>query len=171
LRKTDVIDYLRCTPTIDSQVRHVSLDRAEQHPEETDPRLYYAAAWPVIRHPYANAFACRFARAQMAAACERAPDDGQYRIALAVAQYRLGRFQKGHYAEALATLAKCDPSQPTTLAFLAMTEHCVGQNEQARTTLGRLREIMKKPNWPCNADAAAFLHEAEVLIEAVAKSP
>jgi WD40 repeat protein len=171
LRKTDVIDYLHTTPTIDSQVRQVSLARAEQHPEETDPRLYHAAAWPVIRHPYSNAIEYRFARAQMAAACERAPQDGQYRIALAVAQYRLGRFQKARYAEALATLARCDPTQATTLAFLAMTEHRVGRTEQARTTLARLRQIMKQPERPCNPDAAAFLREAEVLIEAVGKSP
>jgi hypothetical protein len=163
LRKTVVIDYLRSTPAINSKVRRESLVLAEHHFEETDPRTFHAAAWPVIRHPYANAFACQFARAQMAAACERAPANGEYRIALAIALYRLGRFQKESYADALATLAGCVPREPAALAFQAMAEHQVGHHEQARAMLRRLREVSKQPQWSGNRDAAAFLREAEAL--------
>jgi Flp pilus assembly protein TadD len=101
----------------------------------------------------------------MVAACERAPEEAQYRIALAVAQYRLGRFQHAHYAETLATLARCDPSHPATLAFQAMAEHQLGQREVALSTLIRLRKVAKQPPWSGNADAVGFLREAEALIE------
>jgi WD40 repeat protein/serine/threonine protein kinase len=164
LRRTDVIDYLRSTPTIDLQVRHASLVQAEHHPEEADARIYHAAAWPVIRHRYANDFAVKFARARMAAACELAPANAQYRIALGVAQYRLGTFQKARYTEALATLSQCDLSHPTTLAFLAMTEHQLGHKEQAATTLARLREVTIEPRWARNAEAEAWQREAETLM-------
>jgi hypothetical protein len=48
----------------------------------------------LIRHPYANVFMCQFALVQALAACARVPDNDQYRLALGVAQYRLGKFQK-----------------------------------------------------------------------------
>jgi dipeptidyl aminopeptidase/acylaminoacyl peptidase len=165
LRKADVRNYLHSAPALSSQVRQMALVLAERYREETDPTKYHHAAWPVIRHPYANVFVCELARAQMEAACERAPENAHYRIALGVAQFRLGRFQRQRYVEARATLSRCPPSQPTTLAFLAMTQQHLGQKEQARTTLARLRRMMKEPEWAGNAEAEAFAREAERAIE------
>jgi WD40 repeat protein/serine/threonine protein kinase len=164
LRQADVLAYLRSAPAISPQVRPMALALAERYQEGTDPQKYHAAAWPVLRHPYANSIMCQFALVQMSAACERAPDHAPYRLGLAVARYRLGRFQKQRYPEALATLTRCDPKHPTTLAFLAMTQHQLGQNEQARMTLARLRLVMKEPQWAANAEAEAFLREAEALL-------
>ena len=106
--------------------------------------------------------------AQMAAACRFAPArfapaNGEYAIALGVAQYRLGKFQKEEYRNALATLTKCDQYHATTLAFLAMAQHQLGQQEQAEATLARLREALKTPTWAKNAEAQGFLREAEAL--------
>ncbi|MBI1916490.1 MAG: protein kinase [Planctomycetes bacterium] len=165
LRKSDVLEYLRSSATIDPQARQRAVGLVERYREETDPKKYHAAAWPVIRHPYANVFACRFALAQMKAACERAPDATQYRIALGVAQYRLGKFQKERFPEALAALTKCDQHHPATLAFLAMTQHQVGDKDQARTTLARLRDTLKGPPWVDNNEAKSFLGEAAQLIQ------
>jgi eukaryotic-like serine/threonine-protein kinase len=165
LAKADVIDHLRNSPTIRPAARQLALALAEQYREEADPEKYHDAAWPVIRHPFANAFMCRFALAQMTTACRLAPDNGAYRLALGIAQYRLGQFQKGRYADALATLSRCAASQPPALAFLAMTQHQLGDRDQARTTLARLREVMKEPRWAANADAVANLREAVELIE------
>src|SRR5262245_45635532 len=125
------------------EARRMALALAEQYREETDPKKYHAAAWAVTRHPYANVFLCRFALAQMKAT----PDNAPYRIARGVAQHRLGRFEKERYPEALVTLNKCDQHHPVTLAFLAMTEYQLAQKGQARTTLARLRNIMKEPPW------------------------
>src|SRR5262249_55671795 len=101
---------------------------------------------------------------QMNAACRLAPDAG-HRLALGVAQYRLGQFERERYSEALATLSKCDPHQPTTLAFLAMTQDRLGKKDDARATLARLRELTREERWSKDEAAGAFLREAAGLIE------
>jgi hypothetical protein len=171
LRKADVIEYLGNSPTPDPQVRQMALALVERLHEEADPQKYHDAAWPVVRHPYANVFMCQLALTQMKAANGLAPDNASYRIALGVARYRLGKFQKERYPEAQATLTQCEPSHPTTLAFLAMTQQLLGEKEQARATLARLREIIKKPEWASNAEAEAFRREAAELIEGKPAQP
>jgi hypothetical protein len=137
----------------------------ERFNEETNPKKYHDAAWPVVRHLYGNVFMCQLALAQMNAACDRAPDNASYRVGLGMAQYRLGKYHKERCPEARETLAKCDQNHPATLAFLGMAQRQLGEKEQARTTLARLRGIMKKPEWATNLEAAAFLREAAELIE------
>jgi hypothetical protein len=107
----------------------------------------------------------------MKAACDRAPDNASYGIGLGAAQYRLGRFQKERYPEARATLTKCDPNHPATLAFLAMAQHRIGEGEQARSSLARLREILKEPEWANNPEAEALGREAARLIESKRAQP
>ena len=107
---------------------------------------------------------CRFALAQMTAACELSPDDLAYRTALAAAQYRLGRFQKEFMPKAMATLNRCDSTDTRTLALVAMTQHQLDEKEQARASLGRLR-LMRADPQSVGADAAALVREAESLIE------
>jgi hypothetical protein len=164
LPRADVLHYLRTAPSIDPAVRPVATALAERYREETDARKYHEAAWPVIRHPHANAFVCRLALTQMTAACSRAPDHAPYRIGLGAAQYRLGRFEKERYRDALATLSKCDDNAPIALALRAMTRHRLGQPDQARATLGRLRALLKGAP-AANAETVDFLREAAALIE------
>jgi hypothetical protein len=154
----------RC-PGISPGARRRALELGERYREETDARKYHDAAWPVIRHRHANMFQTEFALAQTRAACERAPDDMGYRVAMGIAQYRLGRFQERWYAGALATLVKCDETQPATLAFLAMARHRLGQAGQARADLNRLRDRLKEAGGPANVEAGQFLNEATELIE------
>jgi sugar lactone lactonase YvrE len=165
LPTSEVRAAIRRDQSITEATRQKALELAERFKEESDPQKYHDAAWPVLRHPYANVFVCRLALAQMNAACERAPDHALYRLGLGVAQYRLGKFHKERYPDALATLSKCDPNHPTMLAFLAMTQQQLGQKEQARTTLARLRELMKQPPWTTDAEVKLFLREASELIE------
>jgi WD40 repeat protein/tRNA A-37 threonylcarbamoyl transferase component Bud32 len=171
LRKADVIEYLHNSPTLDPQVRKMALSLVERFNEEADAKQYYDAAWPLVRHPYANVFMCQLALTQMKAANDRAPDNASYRIGLGAAQYRLGKFQKERYPEAQATLTQSDQNHPATLAFLAMTQHQVGEKGQARATLARLQEIMKKPEWATNSEAEAFRREAVELIESKPAPP
>jgi hypothetical protein len=69
--------------------------------------------------------------------------------------------------DALATLARSNdlhkPKQPAILAILALAQHRLGLSDQARTTLGRLREVMKNPQWSGNPEAQGFLREAETI--------
>jgi WD40 repeat protein/tRNA A-37 threonylcarbamoyl transferase component Bud32 len=171
LGKKDVRGHLLSSSTIRPQAQKMALDLAGRFQEETDPKKYHAAAWPVVRHPYANVFMCQFAVAQMETACRLAKDNAAYRIALGVAQYRLGKFQKERYPEALTTLTRCDQEQPTTQAFLAMTQHQLGQKVQAQATLARLRKGMEKPEWAKDQEAQSFLREAEAVVNAKAGGP
>ena len=134
------------------------MELAERFKEETDLQKYYAAAWPVIRHPHANVFMCQFALAQMHAACEQAPENATYRIALGIAQYRLAKFQKERYPEALATLSKCDQNQPATLLFLAMNHWQPGEKAKARQSFAKAVQLMEKGN---NDDPELKLFRAE----------
>jgi hypothetical protein len=165
LPKSEVRAAIQRQVTLSEAAREQALEFVERYNEETDPNKYHAKAWAVLRHPNSNAITCRFALAQMSAACARAPDNAAYRLALGAAQYRLGKFQKEQYSEAMATLTLCDHNQPLPLAFLAMTQHQLADGEQARTNLARLREIMKEAPRTSSAEAEAFLREAVTLID------
>ena len=84
---------------------------------------------------------------------------------LAAAQYRLGRFQKEFLPKALATLGRCDPNDLVGLALLAMTQHRLGEKDQARTSLAHLRVVLNTPRGPGRADAEELCREAARLIE------
>ena len=133
------------------------------HPRET-PRQLNEAAWKVVRARDAGKDAYDRALRQAEAAVNLAPNDRSVFNTLGVAQYRACR-----YTDALATLTKFEKlnatiegSFPADLAFLAMTQHQLGKSDEAKATLGRLREVMKQPGVLYAED---FLREAEELIE------
>jgi hypothetical protein len=83
-----------------------------------------------------------------------------------MAQYRVGQ-----YGEAADTLAQADqinavgPSGPipANLAFLSLAQHRLGQPNQARAALGRLRATMMRPEWASNEEARDVVREAEAI--------
>jgi dipeptidyl aminopeptidase/acylaminoacyl peptidase len=161
LRKADVIDYLQNARTIRPRARQPALSLLEGYHEETNPETYHRSSWAVVRQPYLNAFQYRFAQLQAEHACRLAPDRREYRIGLGTALYRAGC-----YLEAIETLKRADrPDQNSsaTLAFLAMTHHRLGEREQARAAVSRLREWLKKTDQAQNDEARAFLPEVEAI--------
>jgi hypothetical protein len=46
-----------------------------------------------------------------------------------------------------------------------MTQYQLGEKDEAKATLGRLRKAMKQPQWATYDEAVTFLREAEELIE------
>jgi tetratricopeptide (TPR) repeat protein len=171
LCKADVEGYLRSSPTIRPQSRTLALSLIDRYQEATDPQRYHDAAWPVLRHPNANPFQHRFVLQQAQTACRLAPDEAKYRVTLAAAQYRAGK-----YEEARETLKKAEPvnkDTPANLAFLAMAQRRIDKNEEAKATLARLREVIKQERWANEAETQGFLREAEELIEGkpAAKKP
>jgi hypothetical protein len=46
---------------------------------------------------------------------------------------------------------------------MAMASHRLGDKEQARRALERLRQTMKQPPWANDEEARGFLREAEAL--------
>jgi tetratricopeptide (TPR) repeat protein len=179
-------------PAVPPGAGQLALSLLGGYREATDPERYHAAAWRVIRHPYANPFQYRFALLQAETACRLAPEQGRYRTALGAAQYRAG-----HYKEALSALAKADalhraelaglaglgrqPLQllaplcqarplgqavPANLPFLAMAHHRLGQNEQARAALARLREASRQAPSDKDEEAHDLLRQAEAVMAA-----
>src|SRR5262249_37381261 len=138
------------------EVRQTALLLTERYDGESDARAFHEAAWTVLKNPHANAPVCRFALAQATAACDLAPTDQRYRVALAAAQYRLGRFQKEFLPKAVATVAECDPSDPIATAVLAMTRFRLGETDAARASLVRLRQLRGAAPGNGNADLDAL---------------
>jgi WD40 repeat protein len=166
LPKADVIAYLNSAPSLRAPVRELAIELAEHFGDDADAQAFHDAAWRLLKHPHANAAMAQFALAQMSAACERDPENLQYRRGLAAAQYRLGRFQKEFLSKAATTLKRCDSNEPVTGALRAMTRHQLGEQEAARAALASVRLIMQSDS-DSHPDAAAFLREAEMLIEGV----
>jgi len=155
--------------TLTEAARKKALEVVGRFDEEKDPARYYAAAWPVVRHPHANEYVTQMALEQMHAALEKAPKNQQYRLGLSIALYRIGKFQSEQYLYAQRSLLKCDQKQPATLAFLAMAEHQAGKKAAAQATLVRLREVMKTllqapDQAQFLAEARSFAAEAENLL-------
>jgi len=115
----------------------------------------------VVRGSWAQPGAYALALRQGEAACRQEPDNGAFLDTLGVAQYR-----NSQYAAALKTLTQSDKlnrSQPSDLAFLAMTQFQLGQKAEAAATLGRLREVMKKLQF--DRDAKELLKEADSVVD------
>ena len=153
--------------TLSEEARQDALELVESYRE--DPGLLNKASWDVVRLPHADAAACQLALRQIEAAVRLDPDNGLLLNTKGVAHYRLGR-----YKDCLATLtcaAKLNTKvykKPldSDLAFLAMSQYRLGQRDEARTTLTRLRQAMKAPGTTPSEEDQGFLREAEALIGA-----
>jgi WD40 repeat protein/serine/threonine protein kinase len=162
LSRADVLDYLRTSPTLRPEVRDEALTLLDHYQEEGSPDTYRQVSWAVVRQPYLNAFQYRFALRQAETACRLAADPEKYRTTLGAAQYRAG-----NYKDALATLEAADhlhPHTPACMAFLAMTQRRLGQEEQARATLARLRQAVQEPQRASDGEVDGLVREAESLI-------
>lgn len=82
-------------------------------------------------------------------------------------------YNKGNYKEALTMMAGADnlyraannKSHPSETAFIAMSLFQLGQIEEAKAALDRLRNLLKDERFAQDEQAKAFLTEAEKLIE------
>jgi WD40 repeat protein/serine/threonine protein kinase len=162
LRKADVIDYLRNESTIRPPARQLALTLVNRYHEETNPETYHQESWALVRQPYLNAFQYRFALLQAEHACRVAPDRQAYRVGLGAALYRVGRYQEA--VESLGRADRPDQGSPAALAFLAKAHHRLGQHEQARTVLARLRQLLNQPRWAKDSESLDLMYEAEAVI-------
>jgi dipeptidyl aminopeptidase/acylaminoacyl peptidase len=163
--RTEVLACLRKSPTLSEFECGFALEVARTHSEH--PGQLNEIAWKVVKTPDRSKGAYALALRQAEAAVRLAPGDGNLLNTLGVAQYRAGMYDK-----AVATLTESeklnageDGAHPADLAFLAMAQHQLSKKERAQATLGRLREVMKQPDWAQNAEAQGFLREAEALLQ------
>ncbi len=163
--RPDVLASLRTDCSLTDRVRQQAIALAE-HSSEDAWRLN-AASWRAVRDPGAEPAVYRMALQQAEAACRLIPLHGGLLRTLGVALYRTG-----NYRAAVAALKSADRvnapahggfSAPQDAAVLALAQYRLGEFEQARFALGRLRESMKKTRWLGNDEAQAFLREAETL--------
>jgi len=160
-----VIEQIRRDPKLDEPLRLLALDLAEISTE--DPSLLNDTSWLIARDP--NQTRDDYLRAARYAevACALAPDDASFRETRGAARYRAGQ-----YREALLDLdsrSKPDTTAreglfPARLAFVAMAEYRIGNNEKAHRALGQLRDAMKALPWSADAESKALLAEAVALI-------
>jgi hypothetical protein len=165
LMRQDVLESLRNNPALSEPVRTHALVVAERYCGDA-PSLSHAS-WRVVRLPAAEAGVYRLALRQAETACRLSPENGVFLGTLGVARYRVGQ-----YREAVRTLARADElnsityqgSVPADLAFLAMARQRLGQAENARATLSRLRVAMNKSPWASDQASQGFLREAEAVV-------
>jgi WD40 repeat protein/tRNA A-37 threonylcarbamoyl transferase component Bud32 len=165
--KSAVLDYLGTKAVLSRPLREEAQARAERYLQS--PEVLNDRSWRVVRQPGLPKSAYQHALLQAQEACLVAPGNGELLNTLGVARYRAGQ-----YPAALESLTESDRlqspryqgSHPADLAFLTMTYHALGQKEKAEAFLLRLREAMKQTRWARDAEARAFLQEAEALLRA-----
>jgi WD domain, G-beta repeat len=160
LLRDAVLAALKAQPAADPEVQAACLAIAGAWTESVSE--YNNVGWSLVREPgQPDAIYQRGLRLAKAA-CRLEPDNGLYLNTLGVAQYRCGLV-----AEALATLTRSNDlnreNEPSDLAFLALAQSRLGRSENARSTLGRLRELMKNPERAKDQEAQDFLREAETI--------
>jgi WD40 repeat protein/serine/threonine protein kinase len=162
--RAEAREHLRADASLGEPVRRRALALAELIPEQ--PERLFQDSGAVIRRPGADPAAYRRALRQAETACRLVPDELEYLANLGEAQYRTGQ-----YPAAVATLSRvgrlntdgASVSGAGDLAFLALSQHRLGREEEARAALGRLRATLKTPAYARSQLGRDFLREAEAL--------
>ena len=162
LRKADVIDYLKNAPTI--------RPRRGNWPSRSWTAITRRPTRRRITRRAGPSSASRTSTpSSIASPCSRPstpagwpPIGRSIASASGAALYRAGRYQEA--IETLEGADRPDTGSPAALAFLAMAHHRLGQREQARAVLARLREVLDQPRWAKDAETLDLMHEAEALI-------
>jgi hypothetical protein len=162
LLRAEVLEKIKSDPTYSDAVRQQALTLAKQEPENA--RALNNRSWSIVRRSDAKPLEYQAAQRQAEAACQVAPENGNYLNTLGVAQYRTAS-----YAQAIATLTRSEKlnqappsgSQPSDLAFLALAHAKLGHQPEAQLYLKRLRETAKQPRWAADGETQGFLREVE----------
>jgi hypothetical protein len=159
LLREDVLAALKAKPAAYPKIQAACLKLAETWSESASD--CNKAAWPMVRDPGKPDETYRRGLRLAEEACRLEPENGAFLSTLGVAQYRTGLM-----AEAVATLmrpkGRYEDREPSDLAILALAQHRLGQSEQARSALGRLREVMENPD-VVTIGRKAWLREAETI--------
>jgi hypothetical protein len=168
LPHAEVVEMVRGHAGINEAVRRQALLLSARYQEETFAPRYAEAARLLALRASLPAACYRQALSQAEMACSLAPENGLYLTNLGMAQYRLGNYQ-----EALRTLTRAErlntetsgDALPAELALLALTHQELGQPDEARAGLARLRERMKNRRFSQDEEAQRLLLEAELRID------
>ena len=164
--RDEVLAVLRAHPLAEPSVQKACIEMAETWDEEIP--VIANLAWTLVMVPGRPEGDYRLGLRLAEKAHELFPDVVGVPNVLGAAQFRRGRFR-----EALATLTRANELNqykiPADLTFLALVQHDLGQSDKARSTLIRLRELVKeratdpKVTIYMRETDANFLREAEVI--------
>jgi tetratricopeptide (TPR) repeat protein len=138
----DILEKVRADPIIREPLRAEVIALVRSLPEE--PEYFHWRSRIAVSHTDDTEADYQLATRQAEAACRSDPANRIYRTTLGMAQYRLGKFQKDRYVDALATLTKCDQTDPTTLMFLAMVHSQLGEKDKAREWFDKAVKMMEQ---------------------------
>jgi hypothetical protein len=159
-----VVESLRRDAALAEPVRRQALALAEHAREDPDGLNW--ASWLAIRQPDLEPAAYWLAVRQSEEACRLVPRSWRYLTGLGMARYRFGQYQAAVDALTQAVDVRASLQlgpRPADLGFLALSRHRLGQTNQARADLVRLRELLKTPGLLYDAQDHAFLREAEMI--------
>jgi serine/threonine protein kinase/tetratricopeptide (TPR) repeat protein len=125
-------------------------------------------AWRVVKKPARPRAVYELARKAVEMHLYKRPNNPPALNTLGVCHFRLGAYELAleYLAQSDAYYAKGNsPGVPADVAFLAMAHHQLGNAQQAREAMTRLRQIMQQPSMKDAPDELAFLKEATALLE------
>jgi WD40 repeat protein len=168
LLKEDLIERIKKEPALDQPLRAAALEVADRLRD--NPLRLNDTSWMIVREPNRSPADYDLARRYVETACKLEPKQSMYTNTLGVARYRVGR-----YLDALGDLTRSLPLNaaqyggpiPADLAFIAMSQYRLDRKQEARSTLGQLREVMRNQRWANDDESASFLDEANELIEGI----
>jgi WD40 repeat protein/tRNA A-37 threonylcarbamoyl transferase component Bud32 len=169
LLKSDVIERLKSDATLSKESRDGAIQIATRRNE--DPVQLNNRSWAIASRPNSTVAEYEYALRLAEAACRAAPGEVAYANTLGVARFRLGKFK-----EAIASLTLSyekhvrspDDPEPGDVAFLAMSHHALGHARESQQFMGELTRLLEEDRWKKNAEATAFLKEAQ---ERLSKKP
>jgi len=165
--RAEVLEWLRTAKGIDPAERLEATVIAQTYPE--NPSLLDGLAWRLVKSPDWAPNEYQKALTYIERACQLEPANGSYWNTLGIAYFRVGDNKK-----ALDALQRSDEilkkknesSIPAVVAFLAMAHRHLGHSMEAEVEFKRLQQLFKDLRWMRNAEATAFLKEAEGLFAA-----
>ncbi len=162
LLKDELLEQLQKMKTISEPVRREALALVASL--ESTSEILARAAFEIIQYPDRSQDEYRRALRWVEEANRVSPNNGSALNALGIAQYRLGRFNDAavnlEIAFKINTSGPCSPPAGD-LIFLAMAQHRLGAEEEARKTLAQARDPKMRPRFI----GPHLWCEAEALIE------
>ena len=163
--KNELLEQLAKMNTISEPLRQDALTLAKA--VEIPSWFLVLAAWDIVLYPDLPEKQYRQALRWIEEANRLSPNDGEVLNELGMALYRLGRFEEA--AEQLESAFKINSSgyystPAGDLVFLAMAQHQLGRQDDARKTLAQARG----PGMAASDISPHVWHEAEALIEGMA---
>ena len=101
-------------------------------------------------------------------ACRLDAENHGFQFLLAMAQYRLGQYQK---ALDMVAHTQVGSENYEYLAILAMANYRLGNTEQAQEFMNGMRQTVQYTRWDGNEDEQALMREAEALLQTPTEKP